>query len=322
MANSSQRITADRPCAISGGTDCEIVASRAREGHALRNVISVDSGLIYVDPLPVEDLAQYYREDYRVAYKGSFVPQLKHVLRAGNVAVDRLGHAKGQIKAGQRCLDIGAGGGEWAYLMKTLGCDSFGVEPNQGYGSYARDSYDVEVFLGMYQESVFDRESFDVVTLFQVLEHLADPVEDIRRMSEYLKPGGLFVIEVPDILFGGMHFKHKWHDGHLYGFDALTLEATAARAGLKKVFLDVLPGNLYGVFQKVEDETVEIPDLVGHCEAAKAQLFGGESSYWFQPNTYLKVPRRLVQRSKEYVISNKIDSPRAILDHVYSSLSS
>ena len=52
-----------------------------------------------------------------------------------------------------------------------------------------------------YQEAEFEKESFDLVTLFQVLEHLADPVEDIRSMSEFLKPDGLFVIEVPDILF-------------------------------------------------------------------------------------------------------------------------
>ena len=73
----------------------------------------------------------------------------------------------------------------------------------------------------------------DLVTLFQVLEHLSDPVEDIRSMSEFLKPDGLFVIEVPDILFPGMRIDHKWHDGHLYGFDWLTLEAVAAKAGLK-----------------------------------------------------------------------------------------
>ncbi len=316
MANSSERVQADRPCAITGSADCEIVATKAREGHALRNVMSVESGLIYVDPLPIEDLAQYYRDEYRVSYKKAFVPKLKHIHRAGNVALSRLSHAKGMIHSGQKCLDIGAGGGEWVYLMNELGCEAYGVEPNQGYGTFARDKYDVEVFLGMYQDSVFERESFDVVSLFQVLEHLAEPAGDIRRMAEYLKPGGLFVIEVPDILFGGMQFDHKWHDGHLYGFDALTLEAVAARAGLKKVFLEVMPGNLYGVFQKVE-EKVEVPDLTGHFEAAKAKLFSGKSSYWSQPSTYLKVPRRLVKRCSEYAVASKIKQPRQILDHVY-----
>ena len=316
MADTFQRVQAARPCAITGSFEVEVVATKAREGHGLRNVMSLESGLVYVDPLPIEDLSKFYKEDYRKSYKNVFVPKKKHIYRAGNVAKNRLRHSKGKIKSGIRSLDIGAGGGEWVYLMKGLGNEAFGIEPNQGYGSFARDNYDVEVFLGMYQEAQFEKESFDLVTLFQVLEHLADPVVDIRNMAEFLKPGGLFVIEVPDILFPGMRFAHKWHDGHLYGFDGLTFEAIAARAGLRKVSLDVNPGNLYGVFQKVAEE-VEVPSLEGHFEEARGRLFEGKSSYWALPDTYLKVPKRLAHRVREYQTANMLDQPRAILDAAY-----
>ncbi|MBP83686.1 MAG: hypothetical protein CMO61_07540 [Verrucomicrobiales bacterium] len=321
MVDTFQSVQAARPCAITGSSEVEVVATKAREGHGLRNVMSLESGLVYVDPLPIEDLSKFYKEDYRKSYKNVFVPKKKHIHRAGKVAKARLRHSKGSIKSGIRSLDIGAGGGEWVYLMKGLGNEAFGIEPNQGYGSFARDNYDVEVFLGMYQEAEFEKESFDLVTLFQVLEHLADPVVDIRNMAEFLKPGGLFVIEVPDILFSGMRFAHKWHDGHLYGFDELTFEAVAARAGLKKISLDVNPGNLYGVFQKVVKD-VEVPSLEGHFDEARRQLLGGKSSYWAHPETYLKVPKRLVQRIYEYQTANKLDQPRAILDAVYREVSS
>ena len=319
MSTVTQRVQAERPCSITGSSGAEVVASKAREGHDLRNVMNLESGLIYVDPLPIEDLSKFYKEDYRKSYKDVFVPKKKHIYRAGNVATARLDHSKGQIKTGIRSLDIGAGGGEWVYLMKRLGNDAYGIEPNRGYGSFARDNYDVEVFLGMYQEAEFEKESFDLVTLFQVLEHLADPVVDIRSMSEFLKPDGLFVIEVPDILFPGMRIDHKWHDGHLYGFDWLTLEAVAAKAGLKKLSLDVNPGNLYGVFQKVEEE-VAVPNLEGHFEEAKKRLFGGRDSYWSLPDTYLKVPKRLVYRTSEYLIAKKLDQPRTILDSIYDKV--
>ncbi len=299
-----------------------IVATKAREGHDLRNVMSQKSGLIYVDPLPIEDLAEYYRDDYRVSYKKTFTPKAKHIYRAGNVALKRYGHGGDLMKAGMRCLDIGAGGGEWTYLLDQIGCDSYGVEPNTGYGSFARDNYDVEVFLGMYQEAEFEKESFDVVTLFQVLEHLADPVVDLRAMSGYLKPGGKFVIEVPDILFGGMRIDHKWHDGHLFGFDEVTLEAVAACAGLKKVSIQVLPGNVYGVFEKADGVLLDPALIEGHAEKALAKLRAGSDRYWFLPNTYLKVPRRLVQRTREKLVSSKLSEPRAILDHLYGSRSS
>ncbi len=314
------RVLAERPCPLTSGREAVVVAGRDRHGNPLRNVMSLGSGLIYVDPLPVEDLATFYREDYRVAYKQTFVPKPKHILRAGGVALERLGHSRRAAQAGMRCLDIGAGGGEWVYLMKRLGCESQGIEPNTGYGTFAKDHYGVDVHLGMYQDAVLEPESFDLLSLFQVLEHLADPVEDLRRMGRFLKTGGLFLIEVPDILFPGMRFDHKWHEGHLFGFDALTLEAVAAKAGLRKRFVEVLPGNLFGVFEKSGEETLPTPDLNGHAERARAALEEGRARYWTLLGTYAKVPRRLAKRAAEKWASSREKGPKAILDRVYQGI--
>jgi len=311
------RVLADRPCPLTGSREAIVVADLDRHGAPLRNLMSTASGIVYVDPLPVEDLAKFYREDYRVSYKQTFVPKPKHIFRAGGVSLERHGHSRQAAKSGMKTLDIGAGGGESVYLMKKLGCEAYGIEPNLGYGSFAKDHYGVEVFLGMYQEASFEPETFDLLSLYQVLEHLADPVEDLRRMSRFLKTGGLFLIEVPDILFPGMRFDHKWHEGHLFGFDALTLEAVAAKAGLRKRFLTVLPGNLFGVFEKSGEESLPIPDLRGHFEAARAALEEGQARYWTLSGTYTKVPRRLVKRVAEKWISSREKSPRAILDRVY-----
>ncbi|MEX2579659.1 MAG: class I SAM-dependent methyltransferase [Verrucomicrobiales bacterium] len=319
MANQHETVRTDRACPLTGSYEAMVVSRRAREGHPLRNVMSTSSGLVYVDPLPVEDLAQYYREEYRVSYKKTVVPRRRHVFRAAKVALMRLGHCEGLVRPGMKSLDVGAGGGEWVYLMRRLGCDAVGVEPNEGYGSFARQQYDVEVFLGMYRDAVFQRGSFDLVTLFQVLEHLAEPVEDLRAIADYLKPGGLFVIEVPDILFPGMHFRHKWHDGHLYGFDARTLEAVANRAGLRTVSIKTLPGNIFAVFEKVERGDDEFFSLEGHFEEAREALFGGRRKYWALPETYLKAPRRIFKTVRERAVSRMIAEPRKILDHVYNA---
>lgn len=307
-------ITADRPCPITGSSECAIVATKAREGHDLRNVQCLESGLIYVDPLPIEDLEKFYKEDYRKSYKNVFVPKGKHISRAGRVAGGRFSRIADLVHPGMRTLDIGAGGGEFAALMKQLGCEAHGIEPNKGYGNFANENYGVDLFLGMYQESNFERDSFDILTLFQVLEHLADPVEDVRRMSEYLKTGGKFVIEVPDILFPGMHFDHKWHDGHLFGFSTVTLKAVGAKAGLKLEKMLRLPGNLYAVFEKTEDTEVAGPSLVGHYEAARTELFGGKSKYWRIPTTYTKLFTRLPTRVGEYISVARNKTPRKILD--------
>lgn len=315
------RIQADRPCPITGDREAIVVAEQDRHGKPLRNVMSAASGLIYVDPQPVQDLAAFYRDDYRVAYKQTFVPKAKHIHRAGNVALDRLAHSQKAPRAGMRTLDIGAGGGEWVYLLQRLGCEASGIEPNTGYGSFAKDQYGVEVFLGMYQEARLAEGSFDLLSLFQVLEHLADPVQDLVNLSRFLKPGGQFLIEVPDILYGGMRFDHKWHEGHLYGFDRHTLEAVAARAGLRARSIEVLPGNLFGIFEKSENP-VEVPDLEKNAEKSCLALEQGRQSYWSRGETFTKVPRRLAKRIAEKWVSSRESSPRAILDRVYRGVGS
>lgn len=314
--SSDEIILAERPCPLTARREAVVVAQRDRHGKALRNVLSLGSGLIYVDPRPVDDLGAFYREHYRVAYKRTYEPKPKHIFRAGRVALDRLEHSQHAARAGMRCLDIGAGGGEWVYLLKRLGCESIGIEPNTGYGSFAKDRYGVEVHLGLYQEARLEPGSFDLVSLYQVLEHLSDPVEDLCRMAGFLREGGLFLIEVPDILFPGMRFRHKWHEGHLYGFDALTLEAVAAQAGLRKRFIKVLPGNLFGVFEKC-GEGPSSPDLKGHAERVAAALQEGRKQYWRRPDTYSKMPRRFVRQIEELWSGVRDREPNHILDRLY-----
>lgn len=317
---SSDRVLSERPCPLTGGREAVVVATRDRHGKPLRNVMSLGGGLVYVDPRPVDDLVKFYREDYRVAYKRTYEPKPKHILRAAEVALERLRHSRQAAQPGMRCLDIGAGGGEWVYLMQRLGCESLGIEPNTGYGSFAKERYGVDVFLGVYQDADLEPETFDLLSLFQVLEHLADPVEDLRRMGRFLRKGGLLLVEVPDILFPGMRFEHKWHEGHLFGFDALTLEAVAAKAGLRKRFVEVLPGNLFGVFEKSGEESLPMPDLDGHAETAAAALERGRTGYWALPQTYAKVPRRLAKQAAETWASAREKEPKAILDRVYRSI--
>lgn len=317
----SGSVLAERPCPITGGRECEIVATRAREGHELRNVISKDSGLIYVDPLPIEDLSQFYKEDYRKSYKNVVTPKKKHIFRAGGVALDRWERLHEYLPGNTRAVDFGAGGGEWAYLLKSRGVDIFGIEPNAGYGGFAKESYDLNLFLGMYQEADVERGTFEIATLFHVLEHLKDPVIDIRNMSEFLKDGGHFAIEVPDILYAGMHFDHKWHDGHLFGFDIKTLEGVANSAGLHTVKLERQGGNLFGIFQKRESEEVKPVDLTGHYEEALAEMNAGRAKYWSFPTTYLKPFQKMARSISEKTAVSSKSAGREILDSLYGKAS-
>ena len=103
--------------------------------------LSCDScGLGRIDPIPSEaELEEWYKNEYREAYKGMVNPALRYVLRAGRNALDRYGWFtrnvnQGFSKSGDgrlKSLDIGASSGEFVTLMSTRGFDAKGIEPHR-----------------------------------------------------------------------------------------------------------------------------------------------------------------------------------------------
>ena len=84
--------------------------------------------------------------------------------------------------------------------------------------------------MGCFEDIDFKEKSYDVILLFHVLEHLENPVEDIKRLKRFLKENGTFIIEVPNVTHRQGFPTAKWHIGHLYNFNKTTLAATAAKA--------------------------------------------------------------------------------------------
>lgn len=99
----------------------------------------------------------------------------------------------GHLIRGRRWLDVGTGWGEVLEILgPSAGC-AVGVEPQQSARHHARTrGLDV-------RESVdhLGDEQFDVITLFHVLEHIADPVTFLSALRQRLAPGGLLLVGVP-----------------------------------------------------------------------------------------------------------------------------
>lgn len=98
-----------------------------------------------------------------------------------------------------RILDIGSAAG---YLLRGFideGWSGMGVEPNATMARYARAKLGLNVATTTYENFETD-ERFDLVTMFQVVSHFADPRLAVEKASEMLLPGGLLLIETWDRL--------------------------------------------------------------------------------------------------------------------------
>lgn len=231
MADSREtpRVT---PCPLCRGYDHELVSRRGRDGKPLDSVLCRGCGHVFNVPIPTEaDLRTYYHQAYRSAYKGIIRPRPKHVLRAGIRALERMSQLRSLAAPQARLLDIGAGGGEFVYMAAKAGFAARGIEPHQGYAEHARAMLDIDVIHGAMQDVQIADESIDVATMHHVLEHLPDPVDALRRLWRWLTPGGLLVIEVPDIASWYHAPRRRFHAAHVHNFNASGLEDAARHAG-------------------------------------------------------------------------------------------
>jgi 2-polyprenyl-3-methyl-5-hydroxy-6-metoxy-1,4-benzoquinol methylase len=95
-------------------------------------------------------------------------------------------------------LDIGCSSGAFPKAAHDLGFSAVGVEPNRGAAEMARARYDLDIRAGTLEEQDFRGRKFAMITLWDVIEHLADPVEVARIAREALKDDGLLVINFPN----------------------------------------------------------------------------------------------------------------------------
>lgn len=113
--------------------------------------------------------------------------------------IDALIHINRHYPGKGKILDVGCFCGLFLNAAKEAGWECQGIEPLVMPSIYARGYYHLNIITDTLKETSFPENEFDVITYFQVIEHLPAPDLEIRKIKKILKPGGLLVIEVPNI---------------------------------------------------------------------------------------------------------------------------
>lgn len=309
-------------CNLCHSSDGTLIAVEDRDGQPLAVTCCRSCGLAYVDPMPSRDeLARFYAQRYRLEYKRAARPRLKHVHRAGKVALARLDVARRLASPPARVLECGAGGGEFSYLLASRGYRLTGIEPNDGYREYAAAEYGVDLRPGTIDDNDFAAGEFDLITLFHVLEHVPDPGAALVRLAGWLRSGGHLYIEVPNALTAVSSPANLYHRAHLYYFSAAPLVALAGNAGLTAITVEGDPGraNLTATFVKTAARTVAPIDAgpAAHDAVVAANRQRTLARYLTAPSTLSAVVPRLRALVEERQVERSGLSGRAALDRLY-----
>jgi ubiquinone/menaquinone biosynthesis C-methylase UbiE len=100
---------------------------------------------------------------------------------------------------GKAILDVGCGDGHFLNICKSTGFDCHGVESSKALSSYARLKVGDGIINSPYEKALFPAETFDIITIIQVFEHIEKPIDLLGIANHHLKPDGIVVIEVPSI---------------------------------------------------------------------------------------------------------------------------
>ncbi len=158
-------------------------------------------GLIYLNPRPTQkEIGNYYPDDYEAFYslKNASSTRQWHLLRSLNAQLD---FVEAHVSSRGRLLDVGCATGSFLHVAQTRGWKVTGIEINHRAADFAKRQYGMRVFtepLGSTATFLPDQ-SFDVITLWDVLEHLPSPRMAMKHIHRLLAPDGIVVFSIPNL---------------------------------------------------------------------------------------------------------------------------
>ena len=192
-------------------------------------------GVIFLAPVP-RDLGRFYPEDYyRLPASRDELVRLSRPHEAYKVELLRA------LKPAGRLVEVGPGIGGFAALAQDAGYAVEAIEMDARASAFLRDTVGVAVHETTDAAGALRREGpFDVIAMWHVIEHLPDPFDALKAVSEALAPGGVALIAAPNPdalqfrLFGS-RWTHLDAPRHLFLIPIPALVAAARELGLEVV---------------------------------------------------------------------------------------
>jgi len=185
-------------------------------------------GVVFLSPRPPVDAVKTY---YDALYEGGAGERNPRQDRRAQRHLRRLMR---YAPAPGRLLEIGAGDGYFLNAARLSHWQVEGLELSGARIARARQWFSLSLHCCELSAAPFARESFDAIAMLQLLEHLHDPREALRRTHELLRPGGLVVLSTPNVLAYARKSRdvNSWRiPRHLFFFSPRTLVRTVERAG-------------------------------------------------------------------------------------------
>lgn len=244
MANvesSSPRVAGD---VVRKHVPCNLCGSSERQPYCPENGLGLvecqSCGLVYVSPRPDStELYALYGETYFHNNESGVVGYTDYIADEANIRQTsnrRLRHLQQFIQPG-KLLDVGCATGFFIDEAQKRGWQVQGLDVSSFAVGYAREHFHLDVQHGSFTELEFPQGAYDVVSLWDVIEHVPDPTAYIQRAAQLLRKDGVVVLATPDVdsfparMAGKRWVGYKLSEEHIYYFSVKTLTKMLNDAG-------------------------------------------------------------------------------------------
>ena len=189
------------------------VKDHSVSGEEFQLIFNEDTEMLETFPAPNKDqLSKYYKSEDYISHtdsKRNLFERVYHIIRSRALKkklrlINSFGNESKQL------LDVGCGTGDFLKIALTDGWTVTGIEPNEQARKIANVKTNQNVFEINHLDNLKEH-SFDVITLWHVLEHLPKLDTHIQLFRKLLKPNGLLIIAVPNYKsYDATHYKEFW----------------------------------------------------------------------------------------------------------------
>ena len=241
-------------------------------------------GLIFLWPIPA-DLDRYYPSDY-YGFPGS-LEEMESAVAGERYKIEMVK----QFASGGRLLEIGPGGGGFAYLAKQAGFEVSAIEMNAASCRYLADVIGVRAIHRVDSaEAILAEGTHDVIAAWHVIEHLVDPWPTVAAAAARLAPDGVLVLAAPNpasVQFRllGRNWVHVDAPRHVQLIPVPLLKRRAAGLGLRPLLITTNDeGSLHwNRFGWEESLRIVFPSRPGRIFRPTARTLGGLFTALFSP---------------------------------------
>ena len=230
----------DNTCYLCGKPNLEVIRTKLRY-DIRRNVLKCrECGLVFLEKKE-RNLRGYYEKDYRKLYS----PVIGKEVSSGErfdiylpFQKSRIEDIKPYLNPNMKALEIGCASGYFLYALRDLVQECVGIEFNKSDVEFAQKKCGVKIYDRPIEETDIPLEYFDIVFMLYVVEHLEDPIQFLRTVRKYIKPGGYIYMEVDNIndsllsIYGIEEYADFYYrEPHIFYFSPKTLKNVVEKGG-------------------------------------------------------------------------------------------